>query len=99
MGGMVIGWLLGIVVLILVVFALIKYLRSKWWTQSEPKAADVGSLLVTKGCWRRSSKRRFRNELDLLILPSVACLQSSVEPACGKQSKADGGLRWFEPPE
>jgi hypothetical protein len=29
MGGMVIGWLLGIVVLILVVFALIKYLRSK----------------------------------------------------------------------
>jgi hypothetical protein len=29
MGGMAIGWLLGIVVLILVVFALIKYLRSK----------------------------------------------------------------------
>ena len=29
MGGMVVGWLLGIVVLILVVFALIKYLRSK----------------------------------------------------------------------
>ncbi len=29
MGGMAIGWLLGIVVLILAVFALIKYLRSK----------------------------------------------------------------------
>ena len=29
MGGMAIGWLLGIVVLILAVLALIKYLRSK----------------------------------------------------------------------
>ncbi len=29
MGGMAIGWLLGITVLILAVFALIKYLRSK----------------------------------------------------------------------
>lgn len=29
MGGMAIGWLLGIVVLILAVFALIKYLVSK----------------------------------------------------------------------
>jgi hypothetical protein len=29
MGGMAIGWLLGIAVLILAVFALIKYLRSK----------------------------------------------------------------------
>lgn len=31
--------------------------------------------------------------MALLILPGVACLQSSAEPACGKQSKADGGLR------
>jgi hypothetical protein len=29
MGGMAIGWLLGIVVLVLAVFALVKYLRSK----------------------------------------------------------------------
>ena len=29
MGGMAFGWLLGIVVLLLAVFALIKYLRSK----------------------------------------------------------------------
>jgi hypothetical protein len=29
MGGMAIGWLLGVTVLILAVFALIKYLRSK----------------------------------------------------------------------
>ncbi len=29
MGGMAVGWLLGVTVLILAVFALIKYLRSK----------------------------------------------------------------------